>query len=33
MRREFEVYKERLKRAITTWYGIKPPEALLIVLK
>jgi hypothetical protein len=33
MRREFEVYKERLRRALTTRYGIKPPEAPLIVLK
>ena len=33
MRREFEVYKERLRRTLTTRYGIRPPEAPLIVLK
>jgi hypothetical protein len=33
MRREFEVYKKRLRGALMTRYGIKPPEAPLVLLK
>jgi len=33
MRKEFEAYKEHVRRLITTRYGIKPPEMPLIVLK
>jgi len=33
MRREFEVYKERLRATLTTRYGIKPPESPPVVLK
>jgi hypothetical protein len=33
MRREFEIYKERLRSTLIARYNIKPPEAPLVVLK
>jgi len=33
MRRDFEIYKERLRRAVTTKYNVKPPEPPMVVLK
>ncbi len=33
MRRNFEIYKERLRASLINRYGIKPPEAPMVVLK